>query len=279
MYWISLVTQMVKNLPAMRKIQDQSLGRDDPLEKELATHSSILAWRSPWQEPGRLVCGVAESQTRLSRISVFSSRQLIKKQRHYFADKGPYSQSYGFSSSHVWMWDLDHKEGLNCSVGENSLESLGDQRRSDQSILKEINLEYSLEGLMLKLKLQYFDHLMQRADSLQKTLMLEKIEGRRRRGWQRMRLLDGITDSMDLSLSKLWEMVKGRGSLACCCLWGSKELDTTEWPSPITNLPCSFDSDADSVFLYFLASVIYEIIMGSMNNWFYDLNIFLMQSY
>ena len=100
-------------------------------------------------------------------------------------------------------------------------------RRSNWSILKEINPEYSLEGLILKLKLQYCDHLMQRADSLEKTLMLGKMESKRRSGWQRVRWLDSITDSMDMNLSKLQIIVGGQRSLVCCSPWGHKELDMT----------------------------------------------------
>ena len=147
-------------------------------------------------------------------------RQHIKKQRHHFANKGLYSQSYVFSSSHVWTWELDHKEGwtpknwyFRMVVLEKTLESPCIARRSNQSIIKETNLEYSLEGLMLKLKLQYFGHLIQRADSLGKTLMVgNKTGGKKRRGRQRMRWSDSIIAPRDMSLSKFQEMVKDRES-------------------------------------------------------------------
>ena len=141
-------------------------------------------------------------------------RQHIKKQRHYFANKILSSQGYGFSNSCVRMWELDRKESWAPKnwcfwtvVLEKTLESPLDYKEILVGILKEISPEYSLEGMILRLKLQYSGHLMQRADSLEKTLMLEKTEGRRRRGQQRMRWLEGISDSMAMSLSKLRELV------------------------------------------------------------------------
>ena len=160
--------------------------------KSLQTVTAAMKLKAPWKK------------------SYDIPRQCIKMQRHCFANKSPYSQSCSFSCSYVWIWELDHKEGWApknwcfwTAVLEKTLESPWTERRSNQSILKEISPGCSLEGLMLQLKCQYFGHMMWRADSLKKTLMLGKIEGSRRGRWQRMRRLNGITYSMDISLGKL----------------------------------------------------------------------------
>ena len=140
-------------------------------------------------------------------------------------------------------------------------------RRSNQSILEEISPGCSLEGLILKLKLQYFGHLMRRADSFEKTLMLGGIRGRRRRGWQRMRWLNNITDSMDMSLGRALGIGVGQGCLSCCSSWGCKEMDTTEWRKWTKRV------NSDSVYWFV------EVHLNAVLNLFYILQKFINVSF
>ena len=158
-------------------------------------------------------------------------RQCVEKQRHYSVDKGPYSPGYHLPSGHIWLWELDHKEGrtpknwcLQTVVIDKTPES-----PLDNKAIKSVNLKgdqlWVFTG-MLKLKLQYFGHLMQTANSLEKSLMPGKIQGRRR-GYQRMRWLAGITDSMDMSPNKLREIVKDREACHAVFCGRGKQSDVT----------------------------------------------------
>ena len=193
----------------------------------MATHSCVLAWRIPGTgEPGGLPSMGSQSRTWLKQLSS-SSRQHIKKQRHYFVNKGPSSQGYVFSSGHVWMWELDYKESWAPKnwcfwtlVLEKTLESPLDCKEL-QPVHPKGRTNVEAETLILW------------PPDSRSWLIWEDpdagTEDRRRRGQQRMRWLDGITDSMDMGLGGLQQSTNGQRGLAYCSSWGRKDSNTTEW--------------------------------------------------